>query len=103
MNRRRAYWVPSPDEESDRTENWLRCRLAAEWFCVDGDRAILPVTALERGSEGVIDGSPGLLVQYGGADLILDATDLDEGDEFHVVNPQNGRPYIAQNLDTDED
>lgn len=103
MNRKRVFWVESPDDDDDFDRDWLRCRLAGGWFAVDGDRAIVPITAVERRSEGTYDGSPGLLVQYGGADLILDMVDIEEGDTFTVVNPRNGRPYVEEQLDRDDE
>lgn len=106
MNRKRALWCPSPDEDGPDRE-WLKLRLAGSWYATDGDRAILPATKLRRSGEDSSAEEAGILVQFGGADLILDISEagIEEGDEFIVVNPSDGRPYIdeAAELPTDED
>lgn len=102
MNRKQTFWVPTPDEGTDR--EWLRCRLAGDWYATDGDRAILPVTALHRRGQDPAEIS-GVLVQFGGADLILDLVqaDLSQGEEFIVVNPADGRPYIDEAAEISDD
>lgn len=97
MNRLQTFWCPSPDEESAVDREWLLCRLADDWYATDGDRAIMPVTKLHRRGEDRAE-VRGLLVQFGGADLILDLLNagISEDDEFTVVNPANGRPYIDE-------
>lgn len=96
MNRKATFWCPSPDDDGPDRE-WLKCRLAADWYATDGDRAMLPVTKMHRRGEEPAEQS-GVLVQFGGADLILDLVqlELEEGDEFVVVNPADGRPYIDE-------
>lgn len=97
MKRRQTFWAQSPGEDDSHDRDWIRCRLAADWYATDGDRAIVPVTALGRRGEDYSEVS-GLLVQFGGADLILDLHEagIEEGDEFVVINPRNGRPYIDE-------
>lgn len=96
MNRKATWWVPSPDDDGPDLE-WLKCRLTDEWYATDGDRAILPITKLHRRGEEPAEAA-GILVQFGGADLILDLVQLglEPGDEFIVVNPRDGRPYIDE-------
>lgn len=97
MNRKQTFWAASPSDDDSHDRDWLRCRLADEWYATDGDRAIVPVTMLARRGEAPAEIS-GLLVQFGGADLILDLheAEVEQGDEFAVVNPRNGRPYIDE-------
>ncbi|MFB6199115.1 MAG: hypothetical protein ABEI52_12760 [Halobacteriaceae archaeon] len=99
MNRKSVFWVPSPDDTEDLDRHWLSCRLAGDWFATDGDRAIIPVTKIRRDNENDYDERSGLLVQYGGADLVLDlvGAELEQGDEFVVINPSDGRPFIDDN------
>lgn len=102
MNRKQTFWCPSPNgEEGEGDRNWLVCRLSGEWYATDGDRAIIPVTKLRRRGEDRAE-EAGILVQFGGADLILDLmnAELEPGDEFVVVNPENGRPYIDEAAET---
>jgi len=97
MNRKQTFWAPSPSDDDSHDLEWIRCRLADEWYATDGDRAIVPVTITGRRSESPSERS-GLLVQFGGADLILDLHEagIEQGDEFAVVNPRSGRPYIDE-------
>lgn len=97
MKREQTFWCPSPDEDANHDREWLLCRLADDWYATDGDRAILPITKLHRRGEDRAEVS-GLLVQFGGSDLILDLVEagISEGDEFTVINPANGRPYVDE-------
>lgn len=97
MNRKRTFWCPSPDDDGPDRE-WLKLRLAGGWYATDGDRAIIPATKLKRRGQEADGEEAGLLVQFGGADLVLDLSeaDIEEGDEFIVVNPSDGRPYIDE-------
>lgn len=104
MNRKQTFWCPSPDDDGPERE-WLKCRLAGGWYATDGDRAILPVTKLRRRGESSVGEVSGLLVQFGGADLILDLGEagIEEGDDFVVVNPHDGRPYIDEAAEIPDD
>lgn len=96
MQRKETFWCPAPDDGDD--PQWLKCRLAGDWYATDGDRAMLPVTKLRRSGESAEQRRSGILVQFGGADLILDLNEaeIEEGDEFVVINPHDGRPYIDE-------
>jgi len=106
MNRVSTFWVPGPDDDQGRP-NWLRAELREEWYATDGDKAILPVTKTGRNGEA-LESKKGLLVQFGGAELLLDVVNLglEVGEEFCIVNPPDGRPYIDEAhepiLDEDE-
>lgn len=106
LNRRQVWWVSRPTTEEDETETvqdyeHLRVRLAEEWFAINSrDQLVLPVTPVYRltsevGVDGLEDQGPGLLMQFGGADLALDLVggkaDPTQGTEWIVAyDPRQG-------------
>lgn len=97
MPRLQTFWCPSPGDDDDRDRNWLKLELTDDWYATDGDRAILPVRRLDRNGETPAE-VEGLLVQFGGSDIVLDMKEagIEPGDEFIVINPRSGRPYIDE-------
>lgn len=106
MNRRRVWWVQRPDQTDDDGEQipdsktdyeHLRVRLVDEWYSINSrDQLILPVQPLYRLTDQVVpmdDNDPGLLVQYGGAELALDLLEAgpSQGTEWIVAyDPRYG-------------
>lgn len=101
MQRRQVWWVQRPqttdDDEPQSGKSpldyeHLKVRLAAEWWAINSrDQLILPVSPIHRLADAKVDMTgegPGLLVQYGGAELGLDmlgaTTEPTEGTEWYV-------------------
>lgn len=104
LERRRVWWVERPDLDEDQSESssdykYLKIRLAAEWYAINSrDQLVLPITPLHRVETEYVslgDPGPGLLAQYGGAELALDmmsgAVEPTDGTEWYVeYDPASG-------------
>lgn len=80
-NRLPVFWCQAPDEEEDVGFHSLTFRITDDWFAVDSDQLILPVTVVARDGDDV-EPVTGLLKQYGGEamlnDLLVEALNGDE-------------------------
>lgn len=106
LDRHEVWWVSRPqtaDEEEPTIHDYehLRVRLADEWYAINSrDQLIVPVTPVHRLTQAAglvqLDADPGLLVQYGGADLALEwmtasSAEPTEGTEWYVTyDPRHG-------------
>lgn len=105
LQKRQTWWVQrptydDPDDESIHDYEYLKFRLAEEWFSINSrDQLVLPVVPLERLTDGAglveLDADPGILAQYGGAELVIDmmsgGTEPTAGTEWYVeYDPRHG-------------
>lgn len=105
MQKRETWWVQrptydDPEEETIHDYEFLRFRLADEWFAINSrDQLVLPITPVQRLTDDMglvdLDADPGLLAQYGGAELFIDMmsaeTDPSQGTEWYVeYDPRHG-------------
>lgn len=98
LERRRVWWVERPETDDDdlgetnADYRYLKFRLSGEWYAINSrDQLVLPITPLHRVEDQYVslgEPGPGLLAQYGGAELALDmmsgAVEPTEGTEWYV-------------------
>lgn len=100
MNRLPIEWLQARDLDDlpdhldrDSYEQVLEFRLRAEWFGVDDDQLLLPISVLYK--EGIDhDGYPAILKQYGGEsllnDMLLDDQELESGSTWVLAGSPDG-------------
>mgnify|MGYP000022830488 CR=1 FL=1 len=94
MKRKSVEWLASPadDDEAPADGYELHFRLAADWFAVDSDQLILPITVLDKTTIDVQEPYPAILKQYGGEgllnDMLLSDGELEQGSEWYLIRTE---------------
>lgn len=90
-----TYFVPRPDdgEQAD-----LVFELRESWYALDGDKLVLPITAIEKNGQPIEKGTC-LLSQYGGSELMLNMAssdqDLEEGTRW-MLSHRDGFGFVIE-------
>lgn len=69
MDKKEVVWVTKPEDDAPSgASSSITFRLSGEWWAVDQDQLLLPITLLERDGEeiGEDGGLSAVLKQYGG-------------------------------------
>lgn len=78
-NERGTWFLQRPAEGEDgRALHDLVFRLAGDWYALDGDKLLLPIQPVEKGEDDLSHHGPGILTQYGGAELLLSMASSDQ-------------------------
>lgn len=96
IERRAVEWVARPDPDDDSApsgEQWIHFRMAGDWFAVDADQLILPITVIDQAGVTVEEPYPAILKQYGGEgllnDMLLSDQDLEQGSNWEMIRWEN--------------
>lgn len=69
-----TFFVARPDQDQ---QPELYFKLRQQWYAIDGDKLVLPITAVEKNGTNLNE-SKGLLTQYGGSELLLQMATSDQ-------------------------
>jgi hypothetical protein len=76
LSQHHTWFCQRPDDGGDPDD--LIFRLSADWYALDGDKLILPITPLEKSGNDLSEMGAGLLTQYGGSELLLGMASSDQ-------------------------
>lgn len=98
MKKKEIVFVTKPDEDAPRgASNSITFRLSGEWWAVDQDQLLLPISLLARDGEDVEEdgGVAAVLKQYGGDGvlntMLLSDQEVEQGSTWRIERTDHRR------------